>query len=504
MAAENQYNKTIKTSVVLGTSQVVQMGTTLVRAKMIALLFGPAGAGFNSLILSGLMVMQQVSSLGIFQSGVREMSLLNGRDSTQKLSKFRTIFLRLTALCSIGGMLLMAVLSPLISLILFGSTGNVWWVCLSALTLLFMGFQSGRNTIMQATQNVRLIAKATITGAVCGLVLAAGSFFLLGMSGIVPAIILGYVAFWISFRHFERKIPFEKSDRPSKQEFVAQSTPVLKLGVVLMAGGAVITFFLFLLSAYINHVGSTADVGLYQSAHSMIGQGVIIIQTLLASDFFPRLSAVHTDARQMRRTIKQQTEIILYMITPISVLIIALADQIVWLLLSPEFAPVIKLLQVMSIGMVFRVMWIMMSYILLAGGLKKEYFFLEAVLGSGVNFIMAAAGFYWWGLDGLAYAYLAGALFMTGLLWVVTKKRCKVTVAPADMARTVGLGLVSIATLLLARGLEGVPRFLSLACVCIAVTGFCLFQIDKKSGVFASIRNKLRRKESVDNGDHNI
>jgi O-antigen/teichoic acid export membrane protein len=387
----------------------------------------------------------------------------------------------------------MAVLSPLITLVLFGSLDNVWWVCLSASALVFMGFQNGHNTIMQATRYTGFIAKATMTGAIGGLVLVVGCFFLLGKAGIVQAMIMGYFAFWLSSRHFERKIPFEKSDDPSKKEFIAHSKPVLKLGIVLMGGTTLVTFFTFLLSSFINRFGSMGEVGMYQSANSMIGQGMVIVNVLLASDFFPRLSAVHTDALKMRQTIKQQADILFYIVPPIAVLIIALADQIVWLLLSPEFAPVSKLLQIMSIALVFRIMWTTMSFVILAEGRKKEFFIFDALIGNGVNFLMAVAGFYWCGLDGLAYAFLAGSLFMVGLLWMVTRTRCKATIASADMFMMFLFGLVMAATFFIARTCEGSIRHLLLACVCIAIISFCLFRINKKTDIFVLIKNKFKR-----------
>lgn len=194
------------------------MGVTLIRAKIVAILLGATGMGINSLMLSVISVMQQVSAVGIYQSGVREMSVIAG-ENKQKLSKFRKIFLLLSLVCGLGGMLLMILLSPLLSLLLFNNFDYMWWLALGALTLVFMALYSGYSVIMQATQNVGLMAKSSMAGAVLGLVLIIPLFYFFGIFAIIPAIILNYAAFYLSFRYFEHKIDFDRVCKYTKGVF---------------------------------------------------------------------------------------------------------------------------------------------------------------------------------------------------------------------------------------------------------------------------------------------
>ncbi|MCB5172146.1 oligosaccharide flippase family protein [Bacteroides fragilis] len=285
MSQEEQYRRVAKNTVTLGGAQLVQMGVTLIRAKIVAILLGATGMGINSLMLSVISVMQQVSAVGIYQSGVREMSVIAG-ENKQKLSKFRKIFLLLSLVCGLGGMLLMILLSPLLSLLLFNNFDYMWWLALGALTLVFMALYSGYSVIMQATQNVGLMAKSSMAGAVLGLVLIIPLFYFFGIFAIIPAIILNYAAFYLSFRYFEHKIDFDRVCQYTKKEFLTYSGPILKLGVILMASMIATTFFSFMLNLFINRFGSIEEVGLYQSAASIITQGMLIINVILASDFF--------------------------------------------------------------------------------------------------------------------------------------------------------------------------------------------------------------------------
>ena len=65
MSQEEQYRRVAKNTVTLGGAQLVQMGVTLIRAKIVAILLGATGMGINSLMLSVISVMQQVSAVGL-------------------------------------------------------------------------------------------------------------------------------------------------------------------------------------------------------------------------------------------------------------------------------------------------------------------------------------------------------------------------------------------------------------------------------------------------------
>lgn len=491
---QDQYRKIAKNTVILGSAQIVQMLVTLVRAKVIAVLLGPFGAGVNSLILSALSVMQQVSSAGIYQSGVREMSVIAGTVAPEQgLAKFRKLFLRLSFLCGMAGVVVMALLSPLFSYLLFDNYQYTIWLAIVSFALFFMALQNGYGVMMQATCNLGLLARATIVGAIGGLLAAIGLFYFWGLYGIVPAIVAGYVAFALAYRHFEHKIVFPKVETYAKEEFFNQSKPILKLGIVLMLSAIAGTLFAFALNLVINRLGSTEEVGLYQSAASIVTQGMSITNVVLASDFFSRLSAVHTDTFRMQNLIRQQVDILLYTIAPISVLLIVFAPFIVWLLLSPQFILVTGLLQIMSMALVFKVMWITMSYIILAKGDKKSYFLFDALLGNGINFLLSVAGFYFFGLDGLAWSYLAGSLLMVALLWGVTKKRCGATLSGMDLLKMTGLACYLLLTYLLAMFAKGTVYYVTMGVASVAIIVYSAAQLDKRIKIWELIKNKLMK-----------
>jgi len=399
------------------------MLAVLLRAKVVAVLLGPVGMGVNSLILSSIAIVQQFSSLGIFQSAVREMTQSIQRDSPTEVSLFRKIFLRLTLLCGISGTVAFIALSPLINHVSFKNGGYTYWLIGASLTLLFMSLQNGRVTIMQATRNLGLLAKASVVGAVCSLVVSCLLLYLYRIQGIVPALVSSYICLYLTFLYFERKIPFSKSGEFTKREFVDRCKPILKLGFVLMMSFTLMTCFTFLLNIFISRYGTVQDVGLYQAALSICATGITVINSLLSADFFPRASASSHDEPMFRHVINQQAEIMIYLVIPISLLLITFAPLVVSVLLSDQFKVTISIIQTMATALIFRTVWNILGYSILAKGDKNAYFVFDALIGNGFNFVLSAVTFYIYGLEGLGFAWLIGSVFMVILLSTVMRVR---------------------------------------------------------------------------------
>ena len=78
----------LKSNIVLGASQVVQMVVTIVRTKMIAIILGSQGMAYNAIYQSLLQMIYNIASCGLMQSGVREISRVYSPD--KQTSKFKT------------------------------------------------------------------------------------------------------------------------------------------------------------------------------------------------------------------------------------------------------------------------------------------------------------------------------------------------------------------------------------------------------------------------------
>ena len=75
MSSESSHKQIFRSSVLLGSTQLITLLITFVRLKTIAILLGPAGVGLIGLYSAFLELMTAMSRLGVNESGVREIAL---------------------------------------------------------------------------------------------------------------------------------------------------------------------------------------------------------------------------------------------------------------------------------------------------------------------------------------------------------------------------------------------------------------------------------------------
>lgn len=493
MFDQEQYRKIAKNTAVLGGAQIVQMLVTLIRTKVIAVLLGPSGMGVNTLILSAITTIQQLSSLGIFQSGVRDLSHIYSGGDAIRFAFLRKVFNRITLFSGILGLFVCFVLSPFLSEFSFGNRDYTWSFVAVSVTLLFMALQSGKTTILQATRNLRLIAKATIVGALINLVVTVPMFYYWHMDGIVPAIISGYLVFYVVNKYYEGQVAFAVVDAPTRAQIIANGKPILKLGVALMLSSLMMVTFTFLLNGFISRWGSLNDVGLFQAASAICMQSLVIINSTLASDYFPRLSAVHHDKDLLNSTMNRQTEVMLFVVTPISALLIAIAPFIIFILLSSEFETIVPLIQMMALALGFRLIWTILGFVILAKGDKRNYILYDVIIGNGSNFILNIIAYLFYGLNGLGVSYVVGSAFMVILLSVVLFKKYGVSLNRKIIVSFLIAFLITLLMYILSLVLTGISCYISLSLFVVVVVVSSMYQLNRRLGLLAAIKSKLEK-----------
>ena len=492
----DSYRKTVKSTAVVGGAQAVQMVVVVLRAKLVAVLLGSAGMGAIALIQSALSAIQQFSSFGIFQSGVRELShRIAGGDAASSSLLWR-VFMRLALVCGVLGTAVCLFASPLLSRFTFGDTAHAGAFAWVSVSLLLLALSNAYMTWMQANRRLKYLAAASLGGATLSLAVAVPIFYFMGLRGIVPAIVAGYAAMWLFNAFFARRIKPSPVPAPTLAVTIEQGKPIVKLGAALMLSTVLMTTLAFVLNGFISHVGGVDDVGFYQSAFNICMHGMVVVNATLASDYFPRLSAVCHSRVRVRRMVAQQAELITLVIGPMAVLLSALAPWVVRLLLAEEFRVVVPMLRWMSLALVFRGLWNVLGFVALAKGDRKTFLYYDAVLGHGLNFVLNVAAYYFWGLDGLAVSYVAGAVAMCLILGTVVRRKYGVRLT-GEYFRLLGMFvLVITASIASALFLEGIYHYLSAAVLALAAVGFSVRQLERRTGMFAALGSRFRKNKT--------
>ena len=413
---ESSYKDTVKSTAVFGGAQVVQMLITIFKAKFIAVVLGSHGMGANAIFQSTFAIISSLSSFGIFQSAVRDISQANESGDGKALSKINKLFVRMSWCAGILGLLFCLLLSSWMSKIAFENYDFKWHFALLSVALLFAALSNSKTAFLQGTRNVTYLAKSTLVGGLLGLLVSLPALYYFGLYGIVVSIIITPLFLYLSQVYFSRSIKLEKADDLSLKNTIADAKPIAKLGTILMLGMVTMTGFSYLTNILIGRFGQIEHVGLYQGVSSISVQSIAIVFYVLASDFFPKLSAVYNDNKKVNVMVNQQTELVLLIIGPIVIVLVIFAHIIVKLLLSDEFLVMVPVLRLMSLALIGRGIWVVMSYVILAKGDKKAYFFYDCLLGNGLLFVFNIIAYYYWGLNGLGISMLLGSMVVSIIL----------------------------------------------------------------------------------------
>ena len=166
---------------------------------------------------SGLQLIQQLSSMGLSQSAVRDVSEANGSNDMQRIAKTVTVVRKLVWVTGIFGLVLVACLSPLLSKASFGNYDYTIPFIILSITLLLDQLSAGQKVILQGMRRLKDLAKCSAFGVTFGLITSVPLYYWLGIDGIVPTLILNSLCSMLLSWFYSRKIKVEKVQVTPKQ-----------------------------------------------------------------------------------------------------------------------------------------------------------------------------------------------------------------------------------------------------------------------------------------------
>ncbi len=404
-AEKSGYKNILKSTSLFGGVKFVQVFLNLVRNKIIAILLGPTGVGFNGLYQSTISIISNITGLGLNFSAVRDISKANEGGDIAKLSRTIKIFRRWQILSVSLGFIVVVCFSGFLSRATFGSPSYSLMFALLSLMLVFNALSDSNASLLQGTRSLKWYAFHTLTGTTVSLLISAPLYYIFGISGIVPALILSALITWLFSLWYASKIKRVRV-KVTMSETMKEGGEMVKLGVAMMLTTSLTALANYLINIYIQSKGSIADFGLYQSGMSITTQSVGLIFVSMAIDYYPKLAAVSDDNHKVQNMVNQQAEIMLLIAAPILLLLMIAAPLAIRILLSAEFLPIVKFIRIISIALIFKSASYSIGAISFAKGDKKTFFLLEGIYTNSSIFLFSVAGYYFGGLNGLGYGFV--------------------------------------------------------------------------------------------------
>jgi O-antigen/teichoic acid export membrane protein len=490
-ADRSSYRQIFKATSLFGGVQVFNILIGIIRVKFVAILLGTAGIGIMGLLNAPLQLIISITGLGIAFSAIRDISEANGSGNQTRIARTITILRRWSWFTGLLGAVVTLSLSPFLSQWTFGTHEYTWAFVWLSVTLLLQAISKGQSAILQGTRRLKEMAKATIIGSVLGLFTSLPLYYWLGVKGIVPGMIVTAFTALFLFWYFSRKVIIEKIELTVKETYTS-GLSMVKLGISLTIAGFVATLSTYILNAFISNKGGVDQVGLYNAGWSVVGQYTGIIFTAMATDYFPRLSAIQEDNDKVRELVKQQAETALLIMTPLLALLIITMPFVVRILYTPAFLPIVMFANLTVLGMQFKAVSWSLGYVYLAKG--KGQLFLTIEIVSGTIILLLNLLFYsLFGLNGLGISFILS--YLLGMMFSFFFLKWKYRIAfPKKLYErlllTYGLIVLSFCTIFISGSFY---RYSAGLIVLIFATIFSIYKLNELMDLKSYVLSKIRR-----------
>lgn len=486
---QSSYRSIFKATSLFGGVQFYQILIQIIKSKFVAVLLGPAGVGVMGLYQSGLQLVQQISSMGLSQSAVRDVSEANGTNDMQRIAKTITVIRKLVWITGLLGLIIVACCSPLLSKVSFGNYDYTVPFIILSITLFIDQLSAGQKVVLQGMRRLKDLAKCTAFGVTFGLITSVPLYYWLGIDGIVPTLILNSVCSLILSWFYSRKIKIEKVQVTSKQT-LEQGKQMLVMGVSMSLSGIFTTIVAYVLRSFIQSNGGVEQVGLYQAGFVIMTTYVGMVMNAIATDYYPRLAAINKENEKCCEAVNQQGEIGTMILAPMLTCCLVFMPFVLQLLYSNKFLAANEYISWACLGMMLRLAAWVISFLFVAKAESKLFIKLE--LSANIYYlIFSLLGYKYLGLKGLGIAFALEYIVYFLQCYLIVRKRYDFRFS-YSFIKCYGSQLFLVVTcLVIVMFFNGWLEYF-LGCVIIAVSCFLSFKgLNQRMNLLGFIKNKI-------------
>lgn len=490
----SSYRNIFKATTLFGGVQVYQILISVIRSKFVAVLLGTIGVGLLGLYQSTLGLVQSITSLGLSQSAVRDVSEANGSGDVERVGKTVSAFRKLVWVTGLLGMVAVIVLSPVLSKTTFGNYDYTIPLIILSCTLLIDQLAAGQKVVLQGMRRLRELARASAIGVTLGLIISVPLYYAFGIKGIVPTLILNSAASFVIFWFFSRKIKLPKAELSAKETW-QQGKWMVRMGVAMSISAIISTAISYVIRAFIMHQDGTESVGLYQAGFVIINTYVGMVFTAIGTDFYPRLAAVNQDNTQCRKVISQQGEIAIHILAPLLCACILLMPIVLKILYSDKFLDAGPFVLWCCPGMIFRLASWLIAYQFIAKA-ESRLFIITEMVGGTIYIFCSLIGYYLGGLTGLGIAFTVDYFIYLVIVYIIAAKRYGFSFSEEFGTSYLIQLLLTGAALASVVIFDTSVKYWLCAVFTMASCVYAVVFLDRKLGILSLIKERLNQKRN--------
>ena len=493
MTDENKssYRSIFKATSLFGGVQVYQILIQIIKSKFVAVLLGPAGVGIMGLYQSGLQLIQQLSSMGLSQSAVRDVSEANGSNDMQRIAKTVTVVRKLVWVTGILGLVLVACFSPLLSKTSFGNYDYTIPFIILSVTLLLDQLSAGQRVVLQGLRRLKDLAKCSAFGSTFGLITSVPLYYWLGIEGIVPTLILNSLCTLLLSWFYSRKIKVEKV-RVTPKQTLEQGKLMLVMGVSMSISGILSTIVAYAIRGYIQANGGVEQVGLYQAGFVIMTTYVGMVMNAIATDYYPRLAAINKDNQKCREAVSQQGEMGVMILAPMLTICLVFMSFVLTILYSDEFIDANEYISWACLGMMLRLASWVISFLFVAKA-ESKLFMINELSANLYYLVFSLIGYKILGLTGLGIAFALEYIVYFIQCYLIARKRYSFSFSNSFI-KCYGIQLLLIiACLIIVLTLSGWQKYIIGSLIIVISCYLGLKGLNEKMELLSFVKQKIKK-----------
>ncbi|MDI6791487.1 MAG: oligosaccharide flippase family protein [bacterium] len=402
------------------TASVAGIFAGMIRAKVMALLLGPAGIGIFSLLVSFANFVVQIAHLGTPAATTRYVSQARSENDKLSISKILTLILYTVLPCSILLTIICLLFSKQIALYLANDPTIIRiLVIIISLSIPFNVLWLILDEIFLGYKEISLRARIIIANFTLSIIIIGPLIYFLKVEGLAIYHLLYMVMAAGLFGYYLRRILAREKISFIWRIDLRFAKEFYKFSLTTLATGLSLTLSLLITRSLIVRLVGLSETGLYQATISLATYLVMFQQSMQAY-LYPHLSEA-MEPNQFIDELNKGLRLMLLSMTPIIVTFILFSHYFVLLLYSREFLPITSLIPIACIGTYFNIIGMLFWTALLATRNLKVYSAI-ALVSNLLSIVLVIVLIPPLGLAGAIWAYTIGHLIAFGLYFLYLKK----------------------------------------------------------------------------------
>jgi antigen flippase len=489
MKNTDSYKQIVKSTSLVGGTQILNILIGIIRMKFVATLLGPAGIGIAGIFQTIIDLARDATGFGISFSGVKNIAEASSSSDPVKFSKTVMVLRRWALGTGLLGMVVIIVFSLYFSRYSFGNSNYTLSIIFLSVILLTSSISSNQIALLQGMRKIGQMAKANLIGTLFGTFISLPLYWIYGVSGIVPGMIV--TSFGIMFISwlYARKIEVDHQNL-SIEDTVKEGLGMAKLGFFIVVNGFVATLSMYLIRALIRSHLELDSVGYFQAVWTISTIYINILLHAMLADYFPRLTIIQADNKASNTLINEQLEITLLVGTPMIAGMIIFAPLLLYTLYSSSFTIAAPILQWQMAGSFFTLLSWPLGVLYLSKNLGW-YAVISETLRQAIYLSFIYFGWSYFGFTGLGIGFFIAAVFNALFVYITLIKISSFSFASVNLKYIFCFSIAILAILSISSYMAKLTAYAINGAILLVIVIYCFRRLDKLIGIKSIIKAKI-------------